>query len=72
LKNTLDEEISSNTGTIADGGEETWDFTTRDIIEGIWTLDVNVAENGDEVNVNNDVTIAYAENAEDPTNSRPE
>ena len=35
-------------------------------------LDVEVAENGDPVNVNNDVTIAYAEGAEDATNPRPE
>ena len=72
LNNPSDEEIGSNSGTIADGGDETWDYTTRDIAEGFWTLSVDVAENGDDVNVNNDVTIAYAENAEDPTNSRPE
>jgi len=28
--------------------------------------------NDDTVDVSNDVTIAYAEGAEDPTNSRPE
>ena len=72
LNNPSEEEISSNTGTIADGGEETWDYTSRDISEGLWTLNVDVAENGDNVNVNNDVTIAYAEGAEDPTNPRPE
>ena len=72
LKNPGDEEIASNTGTIPDDNSETWDYTTRDIDEGFWTLSVDVAENGDNVNVNNDVTIAYAEGAEDPTNSRPE
>ena len=72
LNNPSDEEIGSNSGTIADGGEETWDYTSRDMIEGFWTLDVDVAENGDNVNVNNDVTIAYAEGAEDPIKLRPE
>jgi hypothetical protein len=72
LNNPSDEEIGSNTGTIADGGDETWDYTSRDIVEGFWTLNVDVAENGDDVSVDNDVTIAYAEGAEDPTNPRPE
>ena len=70
LKNPSDEEISSNAGTIADDGEETWDYTSRDMIEGFWTLDVEVT-NGDNVNVSNDVTIAYAEGAEDAINPRP-
>ena len=72
LKNPSEEEISSNTGTIADSGEETWDYTTRDMVEGSWMLDVDVADNGDNVNVNNDVIIAYAEGAEDATNPRSE
>ena len=72
LKNPSEEEISSNTGTIADSGEETWDYTTRDMVEGFWMLDVDVADNGDNVNVNNDVIIAYAEGAEDSTNPRTE
>ena len=75
LKDTyaaLEEEIASSSGTIPDGGEETWDYTTRDIVEGLWMLDVDVAENGDNVNVNNEVVIAYAEGAEDATNPRPE
>ncbi len=71
LNNPSDEEIGSNSGTIADGGDETWDYTSRDIVEGFWTLNVDVAENGDDVSVNNDVTIAYAEGAEDATNPRP-
>ena len=72
LKNPSEEEIATSSGTIADSGEETWDYTTRDLVEGFWMLDVDVAENGDNVNVNNDVTIAYAEGAEDATNPRPE
>ncbi len=72
LNNPSDEEIGSNSGTIPDGGAETWDYTSRDIVEGYWTLNVDVAENGDDVSVDNDVTIAYAEGAEDPTNPRPE
>ena len=36
------------------------------------TMNVDVADNGDNVNVDNLVTIAYAEGAEDPTNSRQE
>jgi len=71
LNNPSDEEIGSHTGTIADGGDETWDYTSRDIVEGFWTLNVDVAENGDDVSVDNDVTIAYAEGAEDPINPRP-
>ncbi len=70
LKNPSSEEISSNSGTISNG-EETWDYTTRDIVDGLWALDVEVT-NGDDVNVENDVTIAYAEGAEDPINPRTE
>ena len=72
LKNPSEEEIATNSGTIADGGDETWDYTTRDIVEGFWMLDVDVADNGDSVNVNNEVVIAYAEGAEDATNPRTE
>ena len=71
LNNPNEEEIASGSGTLGNGASETWDYTTRDIVEGFWTLNVEVT-NGDDVNVNNDVTIAYAEGAEDPTNSRPE
>ncbi|MAK96139.1 MAG: hypothetical protein CL996_01400, partial [Euryarchaeota archaeon] len=72
LNNPSDEEIATNSGTIGDGQSQTWDYTTRDIVEGFWSLNIEVAENGDNVNVNNDVTIAYAEGTEDPTNPRPE
>ena len=71
LNNPSDEEIGSNSGTIADNGEETWDYTSRDIVEGFWTLDVEVT-NGDDVSVDNVVHIAYAEGAEDAINPRPE
>jgi hypothetical protein len=72
LANPDGEEISSSSGTIPDNAEETWDYTTRDVAEGFWTLSVEVAENGDEVNVSNDVTIAYPEGSEDPVNPRTE
>ena len=72
LTNPDEEEISSNSGTIPDGGEETWDYTTRDVAVGDWTLSVEVAENGDDVNVNNVVTIVYPEGSEDPVNPRTE
>ena len=71
LKNPSEEEIASNSGTLGNGASETWDYTTRDVIEGFWKIDVEVT-NGDNVNVTNDVTIAYVEGAEDPTNPRPE
>lgn len=71
LKNPSEEEIASNSGTLGNGASETWDYTTRDVIEGFWKIDVEVT-NGDNVNVTNDVTIAYAEGAEDSTNPRPE
>ena len=72
LKNPSEEEIASSSGTVGEGQEQTWDYTTRDLVEGFWMLDVDVAENGDSVNVNNDVIIAYAEGAEDATNPRSE
>ena len=64
-------EISSQTGSMANGQSQTWDHTSRDIVAGIYTINVDVTQ-GDNVNVENDVTIAYTEGAEDPTNPRPE
>ena len=64
-------QIATNTGTIPNGGEETWDYTTRDIVSGDWGLNVEVTD-GDNVNVENDVTIAYQEGLEGPTNPRPQ
>lgn len=72
LNNPDEEEISSESGTIGDGQTQTWDYTTRDVMEGFWTLNVEVAENGDNVNVENQITIAYPEGAEDPVNPRTE
>mgnify|MGYP001183935661 CR=1 FL=1 len=75
LKNPSEEIIGESTGTIGAGSSETWDYTSRDIVEGVWTMNVEVSQEGtntDPVNVNNDVTIAYAEGAEDATNPRPE
>ena len=71
LLNPSDEEISSNSGTIGGGASETWDYTTRDTVEGFWKLNIEVT-NGDDVNVNNDVTIAYPEGSEDAVNPRTE
>ena len=75
LKNPSEEVIGESTGTLGAGSSETWDYTSRDIVEGVWTMNVEVSQEGtntDPVNVNNDVTIAYAEGAEDATNPRPE
>ena len=71
LQNPDEVEISSADGTIADGGSETWEHTTEDVIEGFWTLTVEVTS-GDNVNVENDVTILYPEGSEDSPNPRPE
>ena len=66
------QEVSSSSGTIPDGGSaETWDFGTNDVTEGEWTLTVEVTS-GDNVNVENDVTILYPEGSEDSPNPRPE
>ena len=72
LKNPSDEEIATNSGTVGEGQSQTWDYTTRDTAEGFWKIEVEVAENGDNVNVNNDVTIAYPEGSEDAVNPRSE
>ena len=71
LLNPSDEEIASNSGTLGGGTSETWDYTTRDTVEGFWKLNIEVT-NGDDVNVNNDVTIAYPEGSEDAVNPRTE
>ena len=69
--NPNDEEVGTNSGTIANGQSQSWDDTTRDTMAGIWTLNVEVTQ-GDSVNVNNEVTIAYPEGSEDPVNPRTE
>ena len=66
------EEVSSSTGTLPDGGSpETWDYTSNDVTEGDWSLTIEVTS-GDNVNVENDVTILYPEGSEDSPNPRPE
>ena len=69
--NPNDEEVGTNSGTIGNGQSQSWDDTTRDTMAGIWTLNVEVTQ-GDSVNVNNEVTIAYPEGSEDPVNPRTE
>jgi hypothetical protein len=70
-KNPEGEEVDSNTGTVANGQSESWDDTTRDVMIGVWTLDVEVTS-GDPVNVVNEVEIVYPEGSEDPVNPRTE
>jgi hypothetical protein len=75
LTNPSEETVGESSGTIGAGAAETWDFTTRNTVEGVWALNVEVSQEGtntDPVSVSNDVTIAYAEGAEDSTNPRPE
>ena len=64
-------ETASDSGTIGDGQTETWSYTTRAVVAGVWTLDVEVTQ-GDNVNVSNDILIGYVEGSESPTNPRPE
>jgi hypothetical protein len=71
LLNPEGTQIATNSGSIPNGNEETWEYTTRDIVSGDWGLNVEVA-GGDDVNVENDVTIAYQEGLEGPTNPRPQ
>jgi len=70
-KNPDGEEVGSDSGTIAGGGSESWDDTTRDVMIGDWTLDVEVT-NDENVNVVNEVEIVYPEGSEDPINPRTE
>jgi hypothetical protein len=75
LVNPSEEVVSDQSGTIGAGASETWDYTTRDTMEGVWSLNVEVSQEGtntDPVNVENDVTVAYAEGSEDPVNPRTE
>jgi len=71
LTNPDQEEVATKTsGTIADGQSESWDVVVDEVVEGVWTLTVEAS--GDEVNVDNDVTIAYPEGSEDSPNPRPQ
>lgn len=65
------EEVASNAGTLGEGQSESLEDTTRDTKAGIWSIIVEVTQ-GDNVNVENDVTIAYPEGSEDPVNPRTE
>ncbi|MDP6864653.1 MAG: hypothetical protein QGG96_04485, partial [Candidatus Poseidoniaceae archaeon] len=64
-------ETASNSGQMGDGQTETWSYTTRAVVAGVWSLDVEVTQ-GDNVNVSNDIIIGYVEGSESPTNPRPE
>ena len=75
LINPEEQLIGDDSGTVASGNSETWDFTTQDTSEGVWTLNVEVSQEGtntDSVNVENNVTVAYAEGSEDSPNPRSE
>ena len=61
---------TKTSGTIADGQSESWDVVVDEVVEGDWTLTVEAS--GDNVNVENDVTILYPEGSEDSPNPRPE
>ena len=71
LGNPEGEEVATkSSGTIAGGQSESWDVVTDEVIEGIWTLSIEAS--GDNVNVENDVTITYPEGSEDSPNPRPQ
>ena len=70
LTDSEESEVDSGQGSLGNGQSETWDTTTMDIVEGIWTLDVEVTQ-GDDVSLNNDVLITYVEGSESPINPRP-
>ena len=71
LTNPDQEEVATKTSrTIADGQSESWDVVVDEVMEGVWTLTVEAS--GDDVNVENDVTITYPEGSEDSPNPRSE
>ena len=71
FSNPNGEEVASQSGNIGDGQSESMDDTTRDTMEGVWTLSIEVTQ-GDNVNVENEVEIVYPEGSEDPINPRTE
>ena len=72
LGNPDGEDVATKTsGTIAGGQSESWDVVVDEVMEGVWTLSVEVTS-GDNVNVENDVTILYPEGSEDSPNPRSE
>ena len=71
LSNPDGEEVATKTsGTIAGGQTESWDIVVDEVVEGLWTLTAEAS--GDNVNVENDVTILYPEGSEDSPNPRSE
>ena len=64
-------EVASDSGSMGNGQAQTWDYTSRDIVPGNYEIKLEVTQ-GDNVNVENDVTIAYLEGVEDPVNPRTE
>ena len=71
FSNPNGEEVATQSGNIGDGQSESMDDTTRDTMEGVWTLSIEVTQ-GDNVNVENEVEIVYPEGSEDPVNPRTE
>ena len=69
LTNGEDTEVDSHQGNIAHGGEETWYTTTKDVVVGDWTLNVDVTQ-GDQVTLNNEISITYVEGSESGINPR--
>ena len=53
------------------GQSQSFDYVARDIVPGIYEIKVDVTQ-GDNVNVENDVTITYPEGSEDSPNPRSE
>ncbi len=64
-------EIASDSGAMANGQSQSFEFVATDIVAGIYEIKVDVI-GGDNVNVENDVTVAYEEGAEDSPNPRDE
>ena len=65
------EEIASDTGSMANGQSQSFEHVAKDIVAGNYEIKVDVIED-DNVNVENDVTVAYEEGTEDSPNPRDE
>ena len=70
LTNGAGDEVDSGQGNLGNGQSQTWDSTTMNVVPGDWTLSVEVTQ-GDDVSVNNEVTITYVEGSESGINPRP-
>ncbi len=64
-------QLTSDTGAMQNGQSQSFDYVARDIVPGIYEIKVDVTQ-GDNVNVENDVTITYPEGSEDSPNPRSE